>query len=51
MSTSPTHGRSQTVTLGSWGFTGLALIAGLLVTLLEGEGFYGTTRWHQAHRS
>jgi hypothetical protein len=30
--------------LGSWGFTGLAIVAGLLVTLLDREGFYGTTR-------
>jgi hypothetical protein len=29
--------------LGLWGFTGLALVAGLLVTLLDREGFYGTT--------
>jgi hypothetical protein len=30
--------------LGSWGFTGLALVAGLLVTVLDREGFYGSTR-------
>jgi hypothetical protein len=34
--------------LGSWGFTGLALVAGLLVTLLDREGFYGTTRRRHA---
>jgi hypothetical protein len=34
--------------LGSWGFTGLALVAGLLVTLLDCEGFYGTTRLRHA---
>ncbi|PZS24607.1 MAG: hypothetical protein DLM61_21865 [Pseudonocardiales bacterium] len=28
--------------LGSWGFTGLAVIAGLLATLVDREGFYGT---------
>lgn len=33
---------------GSWGFTGLALVAGLLVTLLDREGFYGTTRRRHA---
>jgi hypothetical protein len=33
--------------LGSWGFTGLALVAGLVVTLLDREGFYGTT--HRCH--
>jgi hypothetical protein len=37
--------------LGSWGFTGLALVAGLLVTLLDREGFYGTTRGRHTPRS
>ena len=37
--------------LGSWGFTGLALVAGLLVTLVDREGFYGTTRGRHAPRS
>jgi hypothetical protein len=32
--------------LGSWGFTGLALVVGLLVTLLDREGFYGTRGGH-----
>jgi hypothetical protein len=41
----------NTLGLGSWGFTGLALVVGLLVTLLDREGFYGTTRGHQAPRS
>jgi len=36
--------------LGSWGFTGLALVVGLLVTLLDREGFYGTTRGGHAPR-
>jgi hypothetical protein len=30
--------------LGSWGFTALALVAVLLVSLVDREGFYGTTR-------
>jgi len=34
--------------LGSWGFTGLALVAGLFVTLLDRECFYGTTRRRHA---
>jgi hypothetical protein len=34
--------------LGSWGFTGLALLAGLVITLLDREGFYGTTRRRHA---
>ena len=37
--------------LGSWGFTGLALVAGLLVTLLDREGFYGTPRERHTPRS
>ena len=37
--------------LGSWGFTGLALVAGLLITLLDREGFYGTTRRRHAPAS
>jgi hypothetical protein len=37
--------------LGSWGFTGLALVALLLVTLLDREGFYGTARGRRAPRS
>jgi hypothetical protein len=37
--------------LGSWGFTGLALVTGLLVTLLDREGFYGTPRGRHTPRS
>jgi hypothetical protein len=37
--------------LGSWGFTAVALVALLLVTLLDREGFYGTARRHHAPRS
>jgi hypothetical protein len=36
---------------GSWGFTGLALVAGLLVTLIDREGFYGTPRERHTPRS
>ncbi len=32
----------NTLGLGSWGFTGLAVIVGLLATLVDREGFYGT---------
>jgi tRNA A37 threonylcarbamoyladenosine dehydratase len=34
--------------LGSWGFTALALVAVLLVSLVDREGFYGTTRRRRA---
>ena len=34
--------------LGSWGFTALALVALLLVTLVDRAGFYGTTRRRHA---
>jgi hypothetical protein len=37
--------------LGSWGFTGLALVALLLVTLLDRKGFYGTGSGRRARRS
>jgi hypothetical protein len=37
--------------LGSWVFTGLALVAGLLVALLDREGFYGTIRGRHTPRS
>jgi hypothetical protein len=37
--------------LGSWGFTALAIVALLLVTLIDREGFYGTTRARHARRS
>jgi hypothetical protein len=37
--------------LGSWGFTALATVALLLVTLLDLEGFYGTTCGRDAPRS
>jgi hypothetical protein len=37
--------------LGSWGFTALATVALLLVTLLDREGFYGTTCGRDAPRS
>ena len=37
--------------LGSWGFTGLALVALLLVTLLDREGFYGSPRRRHTPRS
>ena len=36
--------------LGSWGYTALAIVALLLVTLLDREGFYGTTRRRHAPR-
>ena len=36
---------------GSWGFTGLAVVVGLLVTLLDREGFYGTPRERHTPRS
>jgi tRNA A37 threonylcarbamoyladenosine dehydratase len=34
--------------LGSWGFTALALVAVVLVSLVDREGFYGTTRRRHA---
>jgi hypothetical protein len=34
--------------VGSWGFTVLALVAVLLATLVDREGFYGTTRRRHA---
>jgi hypothetical protein len=34
--------------LGSWGFTALALVALLIVTLVDREGFYGTPRGRHA---
>jgi hypothetical protein len=37
--------------LGSWGFTALAIVALLLVTMLDREGFYGTTRGRHTPRS
>jgi hypothetical protein len=36
--------------LGSWGFTALAVIVGLLATLVDREGFYGPRERH-ARRS
>ena len=30
--------------LGSWGFTALAVVAVLVVTLIDREGFYGNPR-------
>jgi hypothetical protein len=41
----------NTLGLGSWGFTGLALVALLLVTLLDREGFYGTPRGRRTPHS
>jgi hypothetical protein len=32
--------------LGSWGFTALAVAAGLLATLVDREGFYGPRERH-----
>ena len=37
--------------LGSWGFTALAIVALLIVTLLDREGFYGTSRGRHAPRA
>jgi hypothetical protein len=37
--------------LGSWGFTALAIVALLIVTLLDREGFYGTPRERHTPRS
>jgi hypothetical protein len=37
--------------LGSWGFTALALVALLVVTLVDREGFYGTPRGRHQPRS
>ena len=37
--------------LGSWGFTALAIVALLIVTLLDREGFYGTPRGRHTPRS
>jgi hypothetical protein len=37
--------------LGSWGYTALAVFAGLLVSLIDREGFYGTPRRGHTPRS
>jgi hypothetical protein len=37
--------------VGSWGYTALATVAGLVVTLIDREGFYGGTHGHRTRGS
>jgi hypothetical protein len=37
--------------VGSWGYTALATLAGLVITLIDREGFYGGTHGHRTRGS
>jgi hypothetical protein len=41
----------QALDLSSWAITGLAVAVGLLATLVDREGFYGSSRRRHAPRS